>query len=82
MPFPFTDLTATKIRPAVVVSANPQGQDVTLAFISSVVPASPGPFDVVVPTTDPSFGATGLKRASAVQQLSDSKALRQRSSAS
>ena len=35
VPFPFTDLSATKMRPAVVVSAKLVGNDVTLAFISS-----------------------------------------------
>ncbi len=35
VPFPFTDLSATKVRPAVVLSAKPMGDDVILAFISS-----------------------------------------------
>ena len=35
VPFPFTDLSASKVRPAVVVSAKPIGDDVILAFISS-----------------------------------------------
>ncbi len=33
--FPFTDLTARKVRPAVIVSPDPQGLDVLVAFISS-----------------------------------------------
>lgn len=36
VPFPFTDLSATKVRPALVVSRKPsRGSDVILCFISS-----------------------------------------------
>ena len=35
VPFPFTDLTAAKVRPAVVLSAKLVKSDVVLAFISS-----------------------------------------------
>ena len=36
IPFPFTDLTSSKIRPALIISAkNKQNNDVILAFISS-----------------------------------------------
>ena len=36
VPFPFTDLTSTKVRPALVISKNDTpGDDVVLAFISS-----------------------------------------------
>lgn len=38
VPFPFTDLTVAKVRPALIVSPDPQGRDVVLAFISSVRP--------------------------------------------
>jgi len=41
VPFPFTDLTSSKVRPAVIVSADPQTVDVTIAFISSVLPGIP-----------------------------------------
>ena len=37
VPFPFTDLTAEKLRPAVIVSSDPQELDVVIAFISSIV---------------------------------------------
>ena len=33
VPFPFTDLTTEKLRPAVIVSAEPQESDVVIAFI-------------------------------------------------
>ena len=36
-PFPFTDLTKNKVRPALVVSSNKRNDnDVIIAFISSV----------------------------------------------
>lgn len=35
IPFPFTNLSQTKLRPAVVLWADPSGDDVTLCFISS-----------------------------------------------
>lgn len=64
VPFPFTDLAATKVRPALVVSADPQGGDLTLAFVSSVVPAGAGARDVVLNEDDPAFPGSGLKRTS------------------
>ncbi len=35
VPFPFTDLSGTKVRPAVVVSHKLLGDDVVVAFIST-----------------------------------------------
>jgi len=35
VPFPFTDLTASKVRPALVVSRRGGGPDVIVCFISS-----------------------------------------------
>lgn len=35
VPFPFTDLTASKVRPALVVSRSGKGSDVIVCFISS-----------------------------------------------
>jgi mRNA interferase MazF len=68
--FPFTDLSATKVRPALVVSAAPYHRatsDVLLAAISSVPSKGrPPPSDVVLLSTDPEFGACGLKRSSVI----------------
>lgn len=63
VPFPFTDFTSAKVRPALVVSADPQGGDLTLAFGSSVIPDIPGTGDVVLGENDPAFRSSGLKRA-------------------
>ena len=34
VPFPFADLTGQKMRPAVVVSVDPQGLELIVAFIT------------------------------------------------
>jgi len=65
VPFPFTDLTFEKLRPAVIASVDPQETDVIIAFISSVV--SPGELsetDYVLHQDDPDFAKTGLKKTS------------------
>ncbi len=64
VPFPFTDLTARKVRPAVIISPDPQGADVLVAFISSVTPPTLAPTDWVVRAGDSEFAATGLKTTS------------------
>jgi len=65
VPFPFTDLTAEKLRPAVIVSPDPQELDLVIAFISSVVP--PGEMaetDFLLMSDHPDFSKTGLKKVS------------------
>ena len=64
IPFPFTDLSGQKLRPAVIISPDPVGEDVLLAFISSVIPAAPEPTEYVLEITQPAFASTGLKSAS------------------
>jgi mRNA interferase MazF len=78
IPFPFTDLLSSKVRPAVIVSADPQGDDLIVAFISSVVPEVFDKGDVLIANTHPEFPLTGLKRSSVVKVrklLTISKAL-------
>lgn len=63
--FPFTDLSASKRRPAVIVSkVDPADPDVIVAFISSAIPAHPSAADFVLPDTHSDFGLTGLKKPS------------------
>ena len=48
VPFPFTDLTAVKRRPALVVSpdtSNHTGPDLVIAFLTSQINAAPRPGD-------------------------------------
>lgn len=61
--FPFTDLSSTKVRPAVVVSADPQQDDAVIAFISSVT-ENTRTHDILLKDKDIDFAATGLKKTS------------------
>jgi mRNA interferase MazF len=44
--FPFTDLTDTKLRPALVIHES--GQDAVVAFISKRIPEYPDDSDLIV----------------------------------
>jgi mRNA interferase MazF len=68
VPFPFADSASRKVRPAVVVSADPQGSDLILAFITSVLTnRSPRGAEVALPRSDPEFRRTGLKADSLIR---------------
>ena len=67
VPFPFTDLSTTKLRPAVVLWVDSRGNDVTLCFISSQNVTRLSPEEFSINTTDPEFPETGLKVASKVR---------------
>jgi mRNA interferase MazF len=64
VPFPFTDLTSSKVRPAVIVSADPQPEDITIAFISSVLPGILAETEFLLTAKDKNFAASGLKKDS------------------
>jgi mRNA interferase MazF len=72
-PFPFTDLSGRKTRPALVVSRSDRsGSDVMLAFITTYIgsPYIGSPLsasDLLIETTHPDFVQTGLKRSSVVK---------------
>jgi mRNA interferase MazF len=67
VPFPFDDLSTTKVRPAVCLT-NPIGphRHIVLAFITSQVPPAPADSDLVLDSQDPDFSATGLRVSSAL----------------
>ncbi len=67
VPFPFDDLSATKVRPAVCLTneIKPYGH-VVLAFITSNI-TNTASTDVVIKNTDADFNATGLKVSSAIR---------------
>ena len=67
IPFPFTDLTAAKLRPALVLFEGER--DVVAAFISSRVPHKPALTDVVVGESHPDFVLTELRMSSVVNYL-------------
>lgn len=63
--FPFTDLSGSKRRPAIILAEYPP--DVVVAFISSVLPSVPEKSDILLLPSAPFFTATGLKKASVVR---------------
>ncbi|MGB3296381.1 MAG: type II toxin-antitoxin system PemK/MazF family toxin [Phormidesmis sp.] len=67
VPFPFTDLSQTKLRPAVVLWAESKGQDVTLCFVSSQKVDRLAEYEFVIASNDSQFSITGLKVTSKVR---------------
>ena len=68
VPFPFDDLSATKIRPAVCLT-EPIGANrhVVVAFITSTEISDLLPTDVALPANHPDFRATGLRVSSVLR---------------
>ncbi|MEP7341338.1 MAG: type II toxin-antitoxin system PemK/MazF family toxin [Acidobacteriota bacterium] len=65
--FPFTDLSGSTLRPALVVSQGQIGQDVVLVAVSSVLRGSMVSTDYTVDTSHPEFRLTGLRVASIIR---------------
>ena len=66
--FPFTDLTAVKLRPAVILTPEPTGADLVVAYLSSVVPPNPlPPTHLLIASDHPEFRDTGLKETSVMR---------------
>jgi mRNA interferase MazF len=65
--FPFTDLSGSSVRPALVVSDGLLGNDVILAGISSVIRGTLPPTDVLVEPSHGEFAGTGLRLASVMR---------------
>ena len=63
--FPFTDLTNSKLRPALVLHESEY--DVVVAFISSKVPGYLLDSDFLISMDHPSFLSTGLKVSSVIK---------------
>jgi mRNA interferase MazF len=68
VPFPFDDLSATKVRPAVCLT-EPIGphRHVILAFITSRIPAAILDTDLVLDASHADFASTGLRVSSTLQ---------------
>lgn len=68
VPFPFDDLSATKMRPAVCLT-NPISayRHVVITFITSQAHKANEASDVMIPDTDPNFSQTGLVMTSAIR---------------
>ncbi len=68
VPFPFDDLSSSKVRPAVCLT-EPIGtyDHVVLAFITSQIPSDIVDSDLVLDSTHRDFHATGLKVSSTLR---------------
>jgi mRNA interferase MazF len=64
LPFPFTDLTTTKRRPAPVILERPN--DVVVVFISSKISKAQKTHHIIIEKNDNDFPITGLKVSSAI----------------
>ncbi len=66
-PFPFTDLSGHKVRPALIIGFQNGGDDITVCFISSVIQKKVHKLDVLVDQKDKDFQKTGLKLQSVIR---------------
>ena len=68
VPFPFDDLSATKLRPAICLTTPISAyQHLVVAFITSQAHKANEPSDLLIPTSNPDFLQTGLTMSSAVR---------------
>lgn len=68
VPFPFDDLSSSKVRPAVCLTDEIQPYEhVVLAFITSKVSANPSSTDFTIDSQDIDFAQTGLKVSSTIR---------------
>ncbi len=65
--FPFTDLSQTKLRPAIVLWVSETNQDTTICFISSQDVNQVSMDEFVLQPSDSEFISTGLKVVSKVR---------------
>lgn len=64
--FPFTDLSADKVRPAVIIADQEKNDDVIVAFISSQL-IFRDKTEVLIEKASPEFSKTGLKVDSVIR---------------
>lgn len=67
VPFPFTDLSQTKLRPAILLWVDSDGDDVTLCFVTTQNLDSLTPGEISLHPSEPDFATTGLKQASKIR---------------
>ncbi len=65
--FPFTDLSQTKLRPALVVWVSPNAEDVVVCAITSQNLQTLQPEDFLIEITDSEFSETGLRISSKIR---------------
>ena len=66
-PFPFTDLSSSKVRPALVLGTQDRGDDITVCFISSIIQKRISEFDILIEQKEKDFKKTGLKIKSIIR---------------
>ena len=66
-PFPFTDLSGNKVRPALILGVQNSCDDVTVCFISSVAQNKIQKFEVPLDMSEKDFDHTGLKVKSIIK---------------
>ena len=57
LPFPFTDLSTAKRRPALIILE--RAQDVVVVFISSIIPKILDKSHILIKKNDKDFSSTG-----------------------
>lgn len=67
VPFPNSDLTSGKLRPALVLYEDANENEVTIAYISSKIPLILSPCDVLVKKGTHSFEESGLMMNSVIK---------------
>lgn len=67
--FPFSDLSQTKLRPALVLAASRNIDEITLCFISSQKVQSLNYNEFSIVKSDDDFAQTGLKTDSKIPKL-------------
>ena len=66
-PLSYSDLVNNKLRPSLVLYHDMDVMQLTVAYISSKVPANPGPYDIVIPLGTPTSTKAGLVYPSVVK---------------
>jgi hypothetical protein len=66
-PLSYSDLVNDKLRPSLVLYHDMDVMQLTVAYISSKVPARPGPYDIVIPLGTPTSSKAGLVYPSVVK---------------
>lgn len=69
VPFPNSDLTLGKLRPALVLYEDAIENETTIAYISSKTPIILSPCDILITRGTPSFDESGLKLNSVITGL-------------
>jgi mRNA interferase MazF len=67
VPFPFTDFSQTKLRPALVLHTDSAKNEITLCFITSQNVNDIDSNEFLLDDTSPDFAGTGLKLSSKVR---------------